>query len=165
MQPNGSAPAHNFRTESLDPRAYRLGLETPSNEDAARSSGNFPPIIEPKPPEAKFSSNDDPANGEEEEAENHTMTRMLEDNSGRLTYVGDASTLSFLQIIRMIVETTTGPSPFTMDPERHRIAEPAMALPPDIRLNHLLPEKETALILIDSFFTHVSTCQSHEREK
>lgn len=92
----------------------------------------------------------------EEEADNHTMTRMLEDGTGRLIYIGDASTLSFLQLLRMIVETTVGPSPFTMDPERHKIKETAFSLPPDTGLTHLLPGKQTALILVDSFFVNVS---------
>lgn len=82
------------------------------------------------------------------------MTRMLEDGTGRLIYIGDASTLSFLQLLRMIVETTVGPSPFTMDPERHKIQEIPFSLPPDTELTHLLPEKQTALILVDSFFVN-----------
>lgn len=84
------------------------------------------------------------------------MTRMLEDGTGRLIYIGDASTLSFLQLLRMIVETTVGPSPFTMDPERHKILETPFSLSPDTELTHLLPEKQTALILVDSFFANVS---------
>ena len=84
------------------------------------------------------------------------MVRMLEDGSGRLIYIGDASTLSFLQLLRMIVETAVGPSPFTLDPERHKIIETPFSLPPDTELTHLLPEKYTALILVDSFFVNVS---------
>lgn len=85
------------------------------------------------------------------------MTRMLEDGTGRLIYIGDASTLSFLQLLRMIVETTVGPSPFTMDPDRHRLIEIPFSLSPNTELTHLLPEKRTALILVDSFFVNVST--------
>ena len=81
---------------------------------------------------------------------------MLEDGTGRLIYIGDASTLSFLQLLRMIVETTVGPSPFTTDPERHKIKETVLSLPLDTELTHLLPEKQTALILVDSFFVNVS---------
>ena len=94
--------------------------------------------------------------GGDEEADNHTMTRMLEDGTGRLVYMGDASTLSFLQLLRMIVETTVGPSPFTMDPERHKIKEIPFSLPSDTELTHLLPDRQTALILVDSFFVNVS---------
>ena len=85
------------------------------------------------------------------------MARMLEDNRGRLVYIGDASTLSFLQLLRMIVETAVGPSAFTLDPERHKITETTLYLPPDTELTRLLPEKHTALILVDSFFVNVST--------
>ena len=92
----------------------------------------------------------------DEEADNQTMARMLEDGKGRLIYVGDASTLSFLQLLRMIVETAVGPSPFTLDPERHKITETPAYLPPDTELTRLLPEKHTALILVDSFFVNVS---------
>ena len=101
--------------------------------------------------------------GGDEEADNHTMTRMLEDSTGRLIYIGDASTLSFLQLLRMIVETTVGPSPFSLDPERHKIKETPFSLSTNTELTHLLPEKQTALILVDSFFVNVSTelCQSH----
>ena len=94
--------------------------------------------------------------GGDEEANNDTMARMLDDGTGRLVYIGDASTLSFLQLLRMIVETAAGPSPFTMDPERHKITETSLLLPPDTELTHLLPEKQTALILVDSFFVNVS---------
>ena len=99
--------------------------------------------------------------GGDEEANNHTMARMLDDGTGRLIYIGDASTLSFLQLLRMIVETAAGPSPFTLDPERHKITETPFSLPPDTELTHLLPEKQTALILVDSFFVNVSTKPSH----
>lgn len=105
-------------------------------------------------PEIKMHSDHASNSAGEEEADNHTMTRMLEDGTGRLIYIGDASTISFLQLLRMIVETTVGPSPFTLDPERHKIKETAFSLPPDTGLTHLLPEKQTALILVDSFFVN-----------
>ena len=94
--------------------------------------------------------------GGDEEADNQTMARMLEDGSGRLIYIGDASTLSFLQLLRMIVETAVGPSPFTLDPDRHKITEIPSYLPPETELTRLLPEKHTAVILVDSFFVNVS---------
>ncbi len=84
------------------------------------------------------------------------MARMLDDGRGRLVYIGDASTLSFLQLLRMIVETAVGPSPFSLDPERHKIMETPFSLPANTELTHLLPEKQTAMILVDSFFVHVS---------
>ncbi|KAM0802148.1 fungal-specific transcription factor domain-containing protein [Usnea florida] len=67
--------------------------------------GYFPPGAGLKPDirvQSDYTSN----SGGDEEADNQTMTRMLEDVTGRLVYIGDASTLSFLALIRMIVETT-----------------------------------------------------------
>ena len=97
-----------------------------------------------------------PSSCGDEEADNQTMVRMLADDRGRLIYIGDASTLSFLQLLRMIVETAVGPSPFTTDTERHKIIETPSHLPPNRELTRLLPEKHTALILVDSFFLNVS---------
>lgn len=91
---------------------------------------------------------------EDEEADNHTMTRMLEDRSGRLLYLGDAANLSFLQLLRMIIETAAGPSPFTLDPGRHCITETTIDKSLDQHLTYRLPEKETALVLVDSFFVN-----------
>lgn len=107
-------------------------------------------------PEIKVHSDRTSNSGGDEEADNQTMARMLEDDRGRLIYIGDASTLSFLQLLRMIVETAVGPSAFTLDPERHKIMETPFSFAPDTELTHLLPEKHTALILVDSFFLNVS---------
>lgn len=127
--------------------------------DAARSVGYFPHRGDLKP-EIKVHSDHASNNGEDEEADNQTMARMLEDGRGRLVYIGDASNISFLQLLRMIVETAVGPSPFTLDPERHKIMETPFSLPPDTELTHLLPEKQTALILVDAFFVNVSIAPS-----
>ncbi|CAF9927960.1 MAG: hypothetical protein ALECFALPRED_003918 [Alectoria fallacina] len=134
-------------------QSYRPRVTTPSIGDAARSIGFFPHRADLKP-EIKVQSDRASTSGGDEEADNHTMTRMLEDGTGRLVYMGDASTLSFLQLLRMIVETTVGPSPFTMDPERHKIKEIPFSLPSDTELTHLLPDRQTALILVDSFFVN-----------
>lgn len=64
--------------------------------------------------------------------------------------------LSFLQLIRMIVENVSGQSPFTQDPMRHRIVENTISLPPNVRHTHLLPDRQTANVLVDSYFTNVS---------
>lgn len=119
----------------------------------------------------------------DEEAEVYNYTRMLQDPSGRLckflldmlsaehfksrkfsttnmrrssVYIGDSATLSFLQLIRMIVDNVAGPSPFTLDPRRHRIVENIITLPENIRHTHLLPDRQTANILVESYFTNVS---------
>ncbi len=88
------------------------------------------------------------------------MARMLEDETGRLLYVGDASTLSFLQLLRMVVETAVGPCSFSLDPRRHHIVETQLDLTLEKKLTYRLPDKETALILVESFFTNVSLHES-----
>jgi len=72
-------------------------------------------------------------------------------------YIGDSGTLSFLSILRMIVENVAGASPFTVDPQRLRIVENPISLPPKIRLTRLLPDKRTADILLEAYFVNVST--------
>lgn len=129
-----AAGAMNF---SQSPRILRLGTKAPS--DNVSSSGG------------------------EEEVDNHTMTRMLDDGTGRMMYIGDSATLSFLQLLRMIVETVAGPTPFSLDPGRHTLIETQLSLPLDIPLTHLLPPKETALILVDSFFVNVSSRNSQSQ--
>lgn len=56
----------------------------------------------------------------------------------------------------MIVESTGGVSPFTLDPRRHKIVENTLSLPKNARTTQLLPPRETALVLLNSFFDH--TC-------
>ncbi|KAL2019666.1 hypothetical protein VTK56DRAFT_9285 [Thermocarpiscus australiensis] len=99
------------------------------------------------------------ANGLSEETNIYTETRMLQDQTGRLLYIGDASTLSILQLIRIIVENTAGSdmgSPFIDDPKRHRIMENIIPFPENTRIPAPLPDKETADVLIESYFTN--TC-------
>ena len=75
-----------------------------------------------------------------------------------LVYIGDASTLSILQLIRIIVENTAGSdigSPFIDDPKRHRLLENIIEFPPNVPIPAQLPEKETADVLINSYFTNV----------
>jgi hypothetical protein len=56
----------------------------------------------------------------------------------------------------MIIENVAGPSPFTLDPRRHRIVENTISLPANIRQTHLLPDRHTANVLVDAYFTSVS---------
>lgn len=60
----------------------------------------------------------------------------------------------------MIVENIAGPSPFTMDPRRHMIVETVIELPQNTRRTHLLPDRVTAIVLVESFFNNVS---SHDK--
>lgn len=71
--------------------------------------------------------------GPEEEAVVYSQSRMLQDPTGRVLYIGDSATLSFLQLLRMMVETVVGSSPFTNDPRRHKIVEGQYSLPPGYR--------------------------------
>jgi hypothetical protein len=61
----------------------------------------------------------------------------------------------------MIVDNVAGPSPFTMDPRRHRIVENAITLPSNIRRTHLLPDRQTANVLVEAYFTNVRYDPSH----
>lgn len=91
-----------------------------------------------------------------EEAVLYGAPRMLQDPTGRLLYLGDSASLSYLQLIRMIIENVAGPSPFTSDPGRHRIVEPIITLPADLRHTHLLPDKQTANVLVQSYFINTN---------
>jgi len=91
---------------------------------------------------------------------------MLQDPTGRVLYVGDSATLSFLQLLRMMVETVAGSSPFTNDPRRHKIVEGQFSLPAGYRHTHLLPDLQTARVLVEAFFinTH-GLLQVFERDR
>ncbi|KAI0535531.1 fungal-specific transcription factor domain-containing protein [Xylaria digitata] len=91
-----------------------------------------------------------------DEAEVYPQNRMLQDSTGRLLYIGDSATLSYLQWIRMVVENISGPSDFTMDPRRHMIMENTISLPQDLRPTGILPDQRTANILISSFLTNTA---------
>ncbi|KAI1426072.1 fungal-specific transcription factor domain-containing protein [Xylaria sp. FL1777] len=86
----------------------------------------------------------------------HPQNRMLQDSTGRLLYIGDSATLSYLQWTRLIVENVSGPSDFTRDPRRHMIMENAISLPQDLRPTGILPDQRTANILVNSFFTNTA---------
>jgi hypothetical protein len=73
-----------------------------------------------------------------------------------LVYLGDSATLSFLQLIRMNVESVAGESAFTQDPQRFWIVERKSSLPANHLHTHLLPDRQTANILVESFLTNVS---------
>ncbi|KAI4665910.1 uncharacterized protein J4E78_003375 [Alternaria triticimaculans] len=95
-----------------------------------------------------------PNDGTDEVAEFPSQSRMLQDPTGRVIYIGDAATLSFLQLLRMMVETVAGPSPFTTDPRRHKIVEGQYSLPLGYRQSSLLPDERTARALVDAFFVN-----------
>ncbi|KAL7820242.1 fungal-specific transcription factor domain-containing protein [Trichoderma aethiopicum] len=92
----------------------------------------------------------------DEEAEVIGQIRMLQDPMKRLLYIGDSSTLSYLQLIRMIVFNTTGSSAFTDDPSRHHILEPVTTTAPSSMIPYLLPNKDVLNFLVQTFFVNTN---------
>ena len=135
--------------------AYRTARDGPSLQGGAKGIGAETPQGSPN------QRNHEDGHGE---AENHTMSRMVLDPTGRQIYLGDAATITFLQIIRQIVESTVGECPLTQDPKRNQLTEVHLKLPADIHLTHQLPQKKTALILVDAYFTHVRNKHSNDLE-
>ena len=78
---------------------------------------------------------------------------------GSIVYVGDTATLSFLQLVRTMVESTIGPSIFTTDPRRHRLTENSIAAPQKSLMTHLLPDKQTTYVLVNAFFVNANLVQ------
>lgn len=161
-------PIPSHQHSDVNEPSRLLGLPTPIPPPA-------PPGLQPgREPETEIRSRQSTASGPDEVAEVYTETRMLQDPTGRLcgypslvlsrffllierlVYLGDSATLSYLQYIRMIVESVHGPSQFTTDPSRHRLMEATSNLPPDTRAPVLLPDRKTADVLVKSYFTNVS---------
>ncbi|CAK7262501.1 hypothetical protein SEPCBS57363_000090 [Sporothrix epigloea] len=121
---------------------------TPTTLDSARLSTGV--IAEPRTRASSVS-------GPDEEAVMFHTSRMLQDQKGRLLYVGDSATLSFLHLFRTMVEKITGESSFTNDPSRGNIYENAVSLPPSIPLPCMLPNRTTADVLIESYFVNTNS--------
>lgn len=68
-------------------------------------------------------------------------------------YLGDSASLSYLDTIRRLVESTLGPSEFTRDKHKQRILEGLISVA--ARPTHVLPDREAADFLVDSFFSNV----------
>ncbi|TLD36989.1 fungal-specific transcription factor domain-containing protein [Venturia nashicola] len=147
-------PATDQTPQSASIPAKPTQLTDESVRDAAISLQQFS-ALRPDDPVSK-ATDDAPAgqSAMDEEAIVYSQTRMLQDPTGRLLYVGDSATLSFLQLIRMMVESVAGPSRFTIDPRRHKIMESQFSLESTARRSLLIPHKTTAQILADSFFTN-----------
>lgn len=56
----------------------------------------------------------------------------------------------------MIIDSAVGPSPFTLDPNRHMILEAAVTIPASVSIPPPVPDRDTAAILVNAFFTNVS---------
>lgn len=72
-----------------------------------------------------------------------------------LVYIGDSAPLSYLQTIRQLVGTVVGSSAFTIDPQRHKILEASVSIPPPHQHTCTLPDREVAFFLVESFFANV----------
>jgi hypothetical protein len=70
-------------------------------------------------------------------------------------YVGDSATLSYLQLIRMLVENVAGQSNFTVDPNRHKIMEAIIYPPPSNTPSGVLPDRKTVDVLVESYYLNV----------
>lgn len=68
-------------------------------------------------------------------------------------YLGDSASLSYLDTIRRLVESTLGPSEFTRDKHKQRILEGLIST---ARPTHVLPDREAGEFLVDSFFSNVN---------
>ncbi|KAE9379652.1 hypothetical protein N431DRAFT_434576 [Stipitochalara longipes BDJ] len=155
-----SFPSHghsdNDASDSPDSPDNPLHHKAPSNN--RNTSGGLDSARPQAPPPPKESASEDAT-----PIQNHG--RLLQDDGGRLVYLGDSATLSFLQTIRRLVEKRLGPSPFTIDVNRHKILEAAVASRDSVQLNYALPDRETARCMVDSFFTNtVGLCDIFDRQ-
>lgn len=168
-----SSVANKPSAKVQDARQHPLKQETPFKSPGARPSvetvGAFQQLPasnaggEPLPARSRGTT---VGSGPDEEAIIYSQSRMLQDPTGRVLYIGDSATLSFLQLLRMMVETVAGASPFTNDPRRHKIVEGQYSLPSGYRHTHLLPDIQTARVLADAFFTNThGLLQVFERDR
>ncbi|KUI60097.1 hypothetical protein VP1G_07343 [Cytospora mali] len=155
----GPKRANSGATQPIPTSSHRVLGTTESSRILGLPTPIPPPSIPGQParePELEAHTRQSTGSGADEVAEVYTETRMLQDPTGRLLYLGDSATLSFLQFIRMIVESVDGPSQFTMDPSRHRLMELTSTLPPDTRTSLLLPDRKTADLLIKSYLINTA---------
>ncbi|KNG48516.1 fungal specific transcription factor domain-containing protein [Stemphylium lycopersici] len=148
QQPNTSARALIVKQET----PYRPPVPRPSVEHAGNSVSQLPANQSSENGRPATSLATTPHDGSDDVAEFPSQSRMLQDPTGRVLYIGDAATLSFLQLLRMMVETVAGPSAFTTDPRRHKIVEGQYSLPLGYQQTHLLPDERTARVLVEAFF-------------
>lgn len=95
--------------------------------------------------------------GKDEETGVYGSYRTLPDTSGkRFLYFGESSPWSYLQLMRKVVEGVAGPSPFTRDPDQSQIVEPTLTVPETARSVQMLPERKTAEVLVQCFFTNTN---------
>ncbi|WQF75939.1 hypothetical protein CDEST_00953 [Colletotrichum destructivum] len=162
--PTATSTAHDGSHASESPAAattpWESSLQQPVTGEKPAVGFDIKPSIEndhemaAADREFDIRSRHSTASGPDEETSLIQSTRMLQDPTGRLLYVGDSASLAYLQLIRMIVEASVGPSDFTMDPSRHKIMEATIVMPANVRPPHILPDRDTANALVESFFTN-----------
>ena len=170
----GTSSAANRPTSKVqEGRPHPLKQETPLKSPGARPSVEAVSAFQQLPTSntngehlSVRSRGTTVGSGLDEEAIIYSQSRMLQDPTGRVLYIGDSATLSFLQLLRMMVETVAGASPFTNDPRRHKIVEGQYSLPSGYRHTHLLPDMQTARVLADAFFVNThGLLQVFERDR
>ena len=103
---------HNLSTQPVSLSSWPAPGDLPYLNNAAKTANVFK-VSDDSILGAKTVSEHGSSSGGDEEVDNHTMTRMLDDGSGMLIYMGDSATLSFLQLLRVIVESVMGPTIFS----------------------------------------------------
>lgn len=93
-------------------------------------------------------------NGSEDETEIQEASRLLHDNTGRMLFIGDSATLSYLHTLRQLIEGLMGSCALTTDPHRYKMVELSVAAPPSYMMTSVLPDMEAAMFLVDAFFAN-----------
>ena len=63
-----------------------------------------------------------------------------------------------------MVESSMGPSKFTTDPLRHQLTENTLVRPKH-QMTHLLPDRQTANVLVDAFFVNANLVQVFDEQR
>jgi hypothetical protein len=75
----------------------------------------------------------------------------------RSVYLGDTSTLAFLELVRHQVSNIASESDFVADGEKFNLVEHLVQIPPSAKTPCPFPDRDITLYLVKAFFTHVRT--------
>ncbi|KAF8540336.1 hypothetical protein BDD12DRAFT_804582 [Trichophaea hybrida] len=135
-----------------------------SNDVHTDSQYAYPTPSHGNPKLQSMESNIDPNEGVDTdddtvEAPIDLRTCLLSDPSGRLLYIGETGSLSFLARMRKLVKDALGQSPFTSNSEQHSIADKPVIprLQHTLGISVSLPPLECATALVDLFFVHINS--------
>lgn len=124
---DGKRPSPSRRqSTSSQPSSTRVGETLSSSRDAEIAveslltlSGNRSAARTPRDePRRPVSATHGPSH-----APVPKLSRLLHDGHGKFIFVGDSSTLAFLQNVRRLVKTAIGECALTTDPKRHAMVE------------------------------------------